>query len=130
MGVDIGTYRARIGGFVWRKRKNEKKEKSGVEVSVIWFIMLIIAAMLVIAGVEVNPGPVELEDLRIMLNDMKNDMKNDTKTQNEIIFKKNNSNFEELKAQNERMHGEWMDLKREMEDIRKEMKKRKRVEWR
>ena len=26
MGVDIGTYRARIGGFVWRKRKNEKKE--------------------------------------------------------------------------------------------------------
>ena len=25
-------------------------------------------------------------------------MKNDTKTQNEIIFKKNNSNFEELKC--------------------------------
>jgi hypothetical protein len=59
MGVDIVTYRARIGGFVSGNKGEcgvtKKRQDSGQAKD--WFIGLVTAVLLVIGGVEVNPGP-------------------------------------------------------------------------
>jgi hypothetical protein len=59
MGVDIVTYRARIGGFVPGNKGEggvtKKRQDSGL--AKVWFIGLVTAVLLVIGGVEVNPGP-------------------------------------------------------------------------
>jgi hypothetical protein len=59
MGVDIVTYRARIGAFVSGNKGEcgviKKRQDSGVVK--VWFIGLMTAVLLVIGGLEVNPGP-------------------------------------------------------------------------
>jgi uncharacterized tellurite resistance protein B-like protein len=59
MGIDIVTYRARIGGLGLRKKLDRGVQVKGQESSLIktWFLGLVIAVLLVIGGVEVNPGP-------------------------------------------------------------------------
>jgi hypothetical protein len=59
MGIDIATYRARIGGFGLRKKMDRGVQVKGQESSLTktWFFGLVIAVLLVISGVEVNRGP-------------------------------------------------------------------------
>ena len=79
-----------------------------MEVSLIWFLMIIVAMMLVFAGVEVNPGPVESEEFKLLVNQMK------------IMQERIDKRFDE--ASKQRYQEEWLDLKREVNDIRKDMK--------
>jgi hypothetical protein len=59
MGVGIEVYRARIGGFgPWRrmdKGVRAKRRESGL--LQVWFLGVVVAVLLVIGGVEMNPGP-------------------------------------------------------------------------
>jgi hypothetical protein len=78
MGVDIGTCHPRIGSFAANyERKNTtgelKVETTGWQ---IWFWGLLLIVMLVIGGVEVNPGPpVEQEKINKILIHMQNQEK-------------------------------------------------------
>jgi hypothetical protein len=78
MGVDIGTYHARIGSFAASyTRKNTTK---GLKVEMVgwktWFWGLLQIVMLVIGGVEVNPGPpAEQEKTNQILIHMRNQEK-------------------------------------------------------
>jgi hypothetical protein len=58
MGINIATYRVRIGGFGLRKKMDRGVQMKGQESSLTknWFLGLLIAVLLVIGGVEVNPG--------------------------------------------------------------------------
>lgn len=57
MGVDINVYRARIGCFNSRRKVvDKKKDYSGWE-QLLWAIGTILAVLLIIGGVEANPGP-------------------------------------------------------------------------
>jgi hypothetical protein len=59
MGVDIALYRSRIGGFIWGNKVEcgsvRKRHDSGFDK--VWFSGLVLVIILVIGGVEVNPGP-------------------------------------------------------------------------
>jgi hypothetical protein len=59
IGVDIVIYRAKIGGFVLGNKVesslSRKRQDSGS--AKVWFIGLVTVILLVINGVEVNPGP-------------------------------------------------------------------------
>jgi hypothetical protein len=59
MGIDIATYRARIGGFVFGRKMDSGIRVNGQESGLIkiWFSGLVVAVLLVIGGVEANPGP-------------------------------------------------------------------------
>jgi hypothetical protein len=59
MGIDIVTYRARIGGFVVGRRMDSDIRVEGQEngMTKIWSFCLVVAVLLVIDGVEENPGP-------------------------------------------------------------------------
>jgi hypothetical protein len=78
MGIDIATYRARICGFGLRKKIDRGVQVKGQESSLIktCFLGFVIAVLLVIAGVEVNPGPqVEQGKIDQMLAYVKNQEK-------------------------------------------------------
>jgi hypothetical protein len=59
MGIGIVTYRARIGGFAFERKVESGIRVKGQESSLvkIWFLGLVILLLLVIGGVEANPGP-------------------------------------------------------------------------
>jgi hypothetical protein len=57
MGVDIVTYRARISGFVLGNKVESGSAK-------VWFIGLVILVLVMIGGVETNPGP-QVEQVKI-----------------------------------------------------------------
>jgi hypothetical protein len=59
MAVDIVIYRARAGLFGRRKDNSECVGKAGI--TNMWFLGLIIATLLIVGGVELNPGP-EMEE--------------------------------------------------------------------
>jgi hypothetical protein len=63
VGVDIATYRDRIGLFGRRKSSvtSSGESVSKVGITKMWFMGLIIASLLIVGGVELNPGPT-LED--------------------------------------------------------------------
>jgi hypothetical protein len=66
MGVDIGTYRARIDEFVLGNKLESgvlKKRQEGCAAEVL-FVGLVIVILLVIGGVETNPGP-QIEQVKI-----------------------------------------------------------------
>jgi hypothetical protein len=54
MGVDIVTYRARIGTFVVKKTAATQEVMEGNQC---WFVGLVIMVLLAVGGVELNPGP-------------------------------------------------------------------------
>jgi hypothetical protein len=61
MGVKLELYRARIGSFLARKpkvRASQEEEGEGA----CWFLGLILMVILVIGGVEPNPGPHSEQD--------------------------------------------------------------------
>jgi hypothetical protein len=66
MGVDIVIYCARIGDFVLSNNVesglSRKRQDSGS--AKVWFIGLVTVILLVIGGVEVNPGP-QVEQAKI-----------------------------------------------------------------
>jgi hypothetical protein len=66
MGVDIETYRARIGGFVLGKKVESGMLKRRQEAcsAEVWFIGLVNVTLLVVGGVETNPGP-QIEQVKI-----------------------------------------------------------------
>jgi hypothetical protein len=67
MGVDIGTYRARIGGFVLGNKVQSgvlKKRQKGCAAEV-WFIGLVIVTFSVIGGAETNPPGPQIEQVKI-----------------------------------------------------------------
>jgi hypothetical protein len=59
MGVSIEVYRARIGAFDgtrWKKAKNTEMRISERNIKV-WFLGLVIVTLLIVGGMEQNPGP-------------------------------------------------------------------------
>jgi hypothetical protein len=65
MGVNIEVYRARIGSFSgakWPKKAKggEWREECSMK---LWFCGLVVAVLLVIGGVEINPGPFIVEEV-------------------------------------------------------------------
>jgi hypothetical protein len=64
MGVDIEDYRARIGSFSavkWPKtaKDGEWREECNMK---LWFCGLVIATLLVLGGMEINPGPFSVKE--------------------------------------------------------------------
>jgi hypothetical protein len=59
MGVDIGTYRARIGTFRVSSVKKTAATQEVMEGNLCWFVGLVIMVLLVVGGVELNPGPIQ-----------------------------------------------------------------------
>jgi hypothetical protein len=59
MGVDTPTYWARIGGFRVRTKIGRGIRVEGQESGLLkmWFLGVVVAVLLVIGGVEANPGP-------------------------------------------------------------------------
>jgi hypothetical protein len=59
MGVDISIYRARIGSSAAKYKKKDTTErwKVGTDGWQTWFWGLVLIVLLVIGGVEANPGP-------------------------------------------------------------------------
>ena len=72
MGDELSSYRARIGNFhlINLKRKTMKKDnKISSDFAKWWIAATIIAVLLVMGGIERNPGPVKtVEDLDVKLN--------------------------------------------------------------
>ena len=72
MGEELASYRARIGIFhlINLKRKTMKKDnKISSNFAKWWIVATIIAVLLVMGGIERNPGPVKtIEDLDVKLN--------------------------------------------------------------
>jgi hypothetical protein len=63
MGVSVQEYRARIGSFNRSKWLNRSRgDGEGNENLKLWFSGLILAILLVIGGVEVNPGPLSIKE--------------------------------------------------------------------
>ena len=111
MGVDINTYRARIGSFMNRKIV-KGGEMKGNEVILSWFVMIIIAILLIRGGVELNPGPVDVEIKNIL----------------ESFRKEMVDRFEKAERKTEELHGDWKGLKNEvnvlgsqMQEVKKEL---------
>jgi hypothetical protein len=58
MGVDTGTYQARIGTFIVKSSVEETAATQEVkEGKQCWFVGLLTMVLLVVGGVELNPGP-------------------------------------------------------------------------
>jgi hypothetical protein len=78
MGVDTTTYRARIGGFGVRMKIGRGIRLEGHESGLLkmWFLGVVVAILLVIGGVEANPGPkVDQEKIDQILVYVKNQEK-------------------------------------------------------
>ena len=58
MGNDLVAYRARIGAYNCMKRCNKKGEINATFGVSKWIILQILTLLLMIAGVESNPGPI------------------------------------------------------------------------
>jgi hypothetical protein len=70
MVVELGVYRARIGLF-WTNSSELQQanmKKSGVNLASVWFFGILVAMMLVIGGIETNPGPQMEEKMERVLN--------------------------------------------------------------
>ena len=66
--MDIATYRARISLFGRRKSNVTNCESvSKVGITKVWFIRLIIASLLIVGGVELNPWPMFKEKVMEIL---------------------------------------------------------------
>ena len=63
MGVDITTYRLRIGLHCRKLRTISKPTKIDFSLLATYFFGFITAALLLIAGIEANPGPSEMEQI-------------------------------------------------------------------
>jgi hypothetical protein len=67
MVVELEIYRARIGVFMTNR---SEVKKSGVNMTTVWFFGILVAMMLVIGGIELNPGPQMEEKIERLLNHM------------------------------------------------------------
>lgn len=93
MGVDLQLYRLRIGTFGRMKNKNQRKD--GLKIPVQIWIALIIAVLLIIGGVEPNPGPADLNQISDMLKAMTKDLA-DVKKMGTEMGAKLDANTEQL----------------------------------
>jgi hypothetical protein len=59
MGMDIGTYHARIGTFIVKCKEKHTMRSYKVEMAgrQIWFLGLVTVTLLPVGGVELNPVP-------------------------------------------------------------------------
>ena len=89
-----------------------------------WFLVLIIAILLVIGGVEVNPGPGD-EDVKMIMN-MLGGMKDEMNKRFEENKEEMKKRFETAERRTEGLHGEWMGLKNEVNDLSNQMKEMKK----
>jgi hypothetical protein len=72
MGVELGVYRARIELFrtIRSEVRQANMKKSGVNLMSVWFFGILVAMMLVIGGIETNPGPQMQEKMERLLAHM------------------------------------------------------------
>ena len=80
MGDDIATYRIRIGLHCTKSRSITKPTKFDAAPLATYFFGIITAALLIIAGTEVNPGPTTMEQLVSAVNSLRQEvssLKND-----------------------------------------------------
>ncbi|KAJ4449616.1 hypothetical protein ANN_01019 [Periplaneta americana] len=71
MGVDLYVYRSRIGMFSIRRVKEERRWESGKKKELKWAIGAVIVMILIMGGIEVNPGPksVKNEEMRELIKE-------------------------------------------------------------
>jgi hypothetical protein len=73
MGVDVVTYQARIGTVRVSSVKKTAATQEVMEGNQCWFVGLVIVVLLVVGGVELNPGPtVEQENLDQIVTHVRN----------------------------------------------------------
>ena len=90
MGIDITTYRVRIGLHCRKLRPVNKTTKSDFIFIATYFIGFITATLLLIAGIEANPGPTEMEQILDAIKGIQQEMTS--------IKQDQNSNFKNLET--------------------------------
>jgi hypothetical protein len=90
MGVEVNIWRARIGGFAsLRKNKGDMAPivngEPTVSASVQFEFGLIVAILLIIAGVEINPGPFTMGELKQIVDALQPTLVEANKQQTEIL---------------------------------------------
>ena len=77
MGIDLVLYRLRIGVYNMKSKENKMEEKFAVSGVSTWIIIQILMILLIIGGVESNPGPISqnnssIERVEEQLNHLRN----------------------------------------------------------
>ena len=74
MGIDISTYRARIGLHRIKLTTTNTTAKCDFSNIASYFIGIITATLLLIAGIEANPGPTEMEQVLEAVKEIKQEI--------------------------------------------------------
>jgi uncharacterized membrane-anchored protein YhcB (DUF1043 family) len=90
MGVEVHVWRARIGAYASARGKKAItagvcESENTVCVSVHFEFGLIVAILLIIAGVEINPGPFTMEELQQIVDAMQPTLAEANRQQTEIL---------------------------------------------
>ena len=104
MGVDLVTYRIRIGRFNSRGPMNNGNKDQEISITS-WFVILVLAALLIIGGIEANPGP-DLATLEEKINLLTSIVQNHSVEINKKI---------------DNLNTEWKGTAKEVTTMRKEM---------
>ena len=91
MGDDIASYRIRIGTHCTKLRSITKPTKFDAAPLATYFFGIITAALLIIAGTEVNPGPPAMEQqILSAINNLKQEISDLTHNQSSNFKNKEN----------------------------------------
>ena len=103
------------------KIKKKGEIKGGINM-VVWFMILVIAVLLLRGGVEANPGPVD-EETQVMMTDMmKKTMEEFTKKMEEIVDRR----LELTDKKIDERHEEWKEMRSEMNGVKNQLMEMKK----
>jgi hypothetical protein len=123
MGVEVNIWRARIGAFASVQRKKSATfttvpNKKSVCASAQFELGLIIAILLVIAGVEMNPGPFTMGELKQIVDALQPTLTESNRQQTEVLQRE----LWDVKAMvndyKERCDSQYKEMKDEMQALR------------
>jgi hypothetical protein len=121
MGVEVNIWRARIGGFVsMRKTKGDMTPngETSMSASVQFEFGLIVAILLVIAGVEINPGPFTMGELKQIVDALQPTLVEANKQQTEVLQRELLDVKALVNDYKERCESQYKEMKDELQNLR------------
>ena len=130
MGISLEAYRLTIGLFAGGKPRKKKLHETGLHFSKGMLAFCVLTVLLLIAGIESNPGPYTTDEIMAKLIEMGADLKNgiaEVKTglsnvQNEVDQMKNacevlKVSFDDLKNSTDNITGKIDEIEQRLDDI-------------